>query len=120
MLILLEIQEKHDIIKVGMKADGAMIDIEQAIPCIMHAKNRCGKKFIKEFLLAVLKEYDGLIKQDTILPAFTDFINTKILGNGKNHKSNWKLPSCPNGSSKGKKIYSRVPSWADFFSKQGW
>ena len=51
----------------------------------------------------MLKEYDGLIKQETILQEFTDFINTKILGKGKNRKSNWKLPSGPSGSSKGKK-----------------
>lgn len=44
MLTLLEIQEKNKIITAGMKADGAMIDMEQAIPCIMHAENRCGEK----------------------------------------------------------------------------
>jgi hypothetical protein len=71
--------------------ENAMVQINQAVPCILHCEIRIGEKIIKMLLLKALKErpsgeYTSFVK------TFQDHVNSKILGT-ESCKGNWSIPS---------------------------
>jgi hypothetical protein len=69
----------------------AMMDIINAIPCILHLENWCGEKIIKLLLIEGFNSFDGNTKaQDKFLDDFTNLVNTSILGS-PDRIANWNM-----------------------------
>jgi hypothetical protein len=83
-------QALAETIAAGNYYAGAYISICQAVPCILHLKNRCGEKFIK---MVLLEGFD-VLPTDTLkkmyLIDFEHIVNTGVLGTPA-RRANWRL-----------------------------
>ena len=69
--------------------DGAMILIEQAIPCVLHMENRIGEKILKMLLVEGWNARNSDAKrQQQMVKDVQDKVNSSMLGT-ECRKSNW-------------------------------
>ena len=69
--------------------DGAMILIEQTIPCVLHMENRTGEKILKILLVEGWNWRDSNAQtQQKMIDDIQNKVNSVILGTNS-HKSNW-------------------------------
>jgi hypothetical protein len=77
---------------------GAMVLVDQAIPCILHMENRCGEKFIRMVALEGLDAGNKSLKEENeFLVQFQELVNSQILGDAFK-KTTWKVPVQKNAS----------------------
>jgi hypothetical protein len=68
----------------------AMIQIYEAVPCILHCENRTGEAILKRILVKKFNSIGIKKQQMEFISDFEEMANTKILGK-QDVKSNWRL-----------------------------
>jgi Holliday junction resolvase RusA-like endonuclease len=71
--------------------DSAFVEVESAIPCIMHGGNRIGEKIFMVLLLEAWGYCTTKTDRDLLIKTVEDYVNSGVFGT-EDSRSQWKLP----------------------------
>jgi hypothetical protein len=71
--------------------DCAFVEVESAIPCIMHGGNRIGEKIFMVLLLEAWGYCMTKADRDLLIKTVEDYVNTGVFGT-EDSQAQWKLP----------------------------